>query len=56
MRQVLSCARLIRAGISFSLTGGRGKTLMSGSRFSIRLTMTSVELFFKRMEIMGIRC
>ena len=29
---------------------------MSGSKFSIRLTMTSVLLFLSRIDTMGIKC
>lgn len=56
IRQVLSQAKLIRAGISFSCTGPIGSTLMRGSRFSIKETMTSVLLFLSKIETMGIRC
>jgi len=55
IRQILSYARLMRAGINFSFTGPRGSTLISGSRFSIRDTMTSVLLFLSKMETIGIK-
>ena len=55
IRHVLSLARLMIAGINFSINKTSPIVLKSGSRLSIRETMTSVVLFFRRIETSGIR-
>ena len=55
IRHVLSLARLMIAGINFSINKTSPIVLKRGSRLSIRETMTSVVLFFRRIETSGIR-
>ena len=55
MRHVLSWAKLTKAGINFSFKELNGSTLIKGYKFSIKLTITSVLLFFNKIETMGTR-
>lgn len=55
IRHVLSLARLMIAGISFSIKRVSPMFLKRGSRFSTKETMTSVVLFLRRIDTSGIR-
>jgi len=55
MRQILSLASCKMAGTIFSYRAAESSMLTRGVRFSIKETTTSVELFFRRIETIGIR-
>jgi len=53
---VLSAVSVVSAGIILSSMLADPTVLISSDMFSIKLTITSVLLFFKRIDTIGIKC